>query len=87
MKPYFTVIIPLFNKEKFILNTIDSVLKQSFENFEVLIVEDCSTDTSLEVISTIKSEKVKLFSMIVIKDFRLHEILELKMLIVIMLLF
>ena len=59
MKPYFTVVIPLFNKEKFILNTIESVLKQSFENFEVLIVEDCSTDTSLEVISTIKSEKVK----------------------------
>lgn len=58
MKPYFTVVIPLYNKEKFILNTLDSVLSQSFENFEVIIVEDCSTDDSFQVISTIKSEKV-----------------------------
>lgn len=59
MKPYFTIVIPLFNKEKFILNTLNSVLKQSFNDFEVIIVEDCSTDDSFQVISTIKSEKVK----------------------------
>ena len=45
---FFTVIIPLFNKENFIENTLKSVLNQSFIDFEVLIVNDGSTDKSAE---------------------------------------
>lgn len=58
MKPFFSIVIPLYNKEKFVLGALQSALNQSFENYEVIIVADASTDASLEVVSAIKSEKV-----------------------------
>ncbi|WCG37217.1 glycosyltransferase family 2 protein [Aerococcus urinaeequi] len=45
---FFTIIIPLFNKEKFIRNTLESVLKQDYKDFEILVIDDCSTDRSLD---------------------------------------
>lgn len=47
--PFFSVVIPLFNKKKYIRATLDSVLKQEFEDFEVLIIDDGSTDSSKKV--------------------------------------
>ncbi|MBL0013116.1 MAG: glycosyltransferase family 2 protein [Flavobacterium sp.] len=44
--PYFSVIIPVYNKEKFIENTIKSVLQQRFSDFELILVNDGSTDNS-----------------------------------------
>ncbi|WP_293895290.1 glycosyltransferase family A protein [Flavobacterium sp.] len=58
MSPIFSIVIPLYNKEKFVLNALQSVFNQTFENYEILIVEDASTDKSLDVILNIKSEKV-----------------------------
>ena len=58
MSPFFSIVIPLYNKEKYILDALQSVLNQTFENYEVIVVEDASTDKSQEVISTLKSEKV-----------------------------
>lgn len=46
--PYFSIVIPLYNKENFIENTLKSVLNQSFTDFEVIIVNDGSTDLSEE---------------------------------------
>lgn len=57
---FFTVVIPLFNKSNYISNTLESVLAQTFQDFEVLIVEDCSTDTSLEIVSAILSDKIRI---------------------------
>lgn len=57
---FFTVIIPLYNKENFIQKTIESVLNQSFDDFEILIIEDCSTDNSKKKVLDIQSDKVKL---------------------------
>ncbi len=59
MSPFFSIVIPLYNKEKFVLAALQSVLNQTFDNFEVIIVEDASTDKSLEFVSTLKSEKIK----------------------------
>jgi glycosyltransferase involved in cell wall biosynthesis len=56
--PFFTVIIPLYNKEKYIENAIKSILDQTFTDFELLIVNDCSTDKSVEIASAFVSEKV-----------------------------
>ncbi|QDO92546.1 glycosyltransferase family 2 protein [Formosa sediminum] len=54
-----TVIIPLFNKEKHILKTITSVLNQSVTNFNVIIINDGSTDQSLNLINTIKDSRLQ----------------------------
>jgi len=62
MKPYFSIIIPLFNKENFIKKTIESVLNQSFTYFELLIIDDGSTDNSLKKVSEFDDERIKLFT-------------------------
>lgn len=45
----FSIVIPLYNKEQYIAETLDSVKKQSFDDFEVLIINDSSTDNSLNI--------------------------------------
>ena len=45
-----SVIIPMFNAEKFIGECLDSLLEQTFQNFEVIVVDDCSTDNSVAVV-------------------------------------
>ena len=58
--PFFTVIIPLYNKENYVENALKSILNQTFTDFEVLIVNDCSTDKSVSKIESYLSEKVRL---------------------------
>src|SRR5690606_29394454 len=62
MKPFFSIIIPLYNKEKHIKNTLESVLDQSFSNFEVIIVNDGSTDNSLNQVNAVIDERIKVYS-------------------------
>ena len=50
--PIISVIIPLYNAEKYIGEAIESVLNQTFKNFEVIVVDDCSTDSSYEVVES-----------------------------------
>lgn len=54
----FTVVIPLYNKEHYIQNALQSVLQQSHQDFEVIVIDDGSTDRSLNVVKRIISEKV-----------------------------
>ena len=49
-KPYVSVIITSFNSANFLRQTINSVLKQTYNNFELIIVDDGSTDKSREII-------------------------------------
>ncbi|MGN7385521.1 glycosyltransferase family 2 protein [Sporosarcina sp. SAFN-015] len=51
MDKKITIIIPVYNKEKFLSKTIESVLSQSYKNFELIIIDDGSTDLSLKVIN------------------------------------
>lgn len=48
--PIVSIIIPLYNKESSIRSTIDSVLNQKFSNFEIVIVDDGSTDNSSTIV-------------------------------------
>lgn len=61
-KPFFSIIIPLYNKENFIENTLKSVLNQSFIDFEVIIVNDGSTDASKEKVNQFNDSRIKYFS-------------------------
>lgn len=57
-----SVIIPLYNKEKSIKSTIDSVLAQTYREFELIIVNDGSTDGSVNVVTGIRDDRVKLIN-------------------------
>jgi len=62
MQPFFSVVIPLYNKERHIQNTIESVLGQSYDNFEIIVVNDGSTDSSASIVSSLDSTKIKLIT-------------------------
>lgn len=47
--PFFTIIIPIYNKFSYILSSINSLLAQSFKDFEIILIDDGSTDGSLEL--------------------------------------
>lgn len=49
-KPTVTVFIPCYNAERFISNTIESILLQTYQDFEILIIDDGSTDNSVGII-------------------------------------
>jgi len=49
LNPTVTVLIPIYNGEKYIERTLQSALKQTFDAFEVICVDDCSTDNSLSI--------------------------------------
>lgn len=59
---FFSVVIPLYNKEKYIKNTLCSVLNQTHKYFEIIIVNDGSTDDSLNVVSTISDNRIKIIN-------------------------
>jgi len=59
--PFFSVIIPLYNKEKFIKNTIESVLNQEFNDFEIHIINDGSTDSSLKQLEAFTDSRITIF--------------------------
>jgi len=60
--PFFSVIVPLYNKEKFIRNTLDSILAQSFSDFELIIVNDGSTDESEEKVRSFSDPRIHYYS-------------------------
>jgi glycosyltransferase involved in cell wall biosynthesis len=60
--PTISVIIPAYNAEHTILETISSVQKQTFSDFELIVVDDGSTDRMLELLHSVKDERLKIFS-------------------------
>lgn len=60
MIPYFSIVIPLYNKANHIKATLQSALDQSFTHFEVIIVNDSSTDDSLDVVKTFTDERIQI---------------------------
>jgi glycosyltransferase involved in cell wall biosynthesis len=59
--PYFSIVIPVYNKAAFLKATLDSVLAQSFTDFELILVNDGSTDDSAKVIAGFKDDRIKYF--------------------------
>ncbi len=54
--PLISIIIPVYNAAKYIKDTLDSVLLQDYENFEIILVNDCSTDESVKIIDSYRTD-------------------------------
>lgn len=61
-KPNISIIIPVYNVEEYIEECIDSVINQTLTNIEIIIVNDGSTDNSLEVIKKYNDNRIKLIN-------------------------
>ena len=61
-KPEVSIIMSVHNGEEFINDSIKSILNQSFKNFEFLIFDDGSTDSSLKKIKSFKDKRIKVYA-------------------------
>jgi len=56
----FSVIIPLYNKEKYVKRSVESVLNQSYKKFELIVIDDASTDNSIKHLKEINDNRIKI---------------------------
>jgi glycosyltransferase involved in cell wall biosynthesis len=63
MRPLVSVLITSYNREKYLAEAIESVLASSYHNFELIIVDDCSTDNTINIIRDyeVKDNRIKVY--------------------------
>lgn len=61
MKPLVSVCIPAYNNAGYIKDTILSILGQTYQNIELVVVDDCSTDNTVEVLESIEDDRLKIY--------------------------
>ncbi|WP_052466920.1 glycosyltransferase family 2 protein [Psychroserpens damuponensis] len=62
MEKLVSIILPNYNHSEYLQDRLDSIFNQSYENFEVILLDDCSTDTSLDILKTYETHpKVSYF--------------------------
>ena len=60
MQPLVSIIIPVFNSAETIHRSLNSVLKQTYKNFEIIIIDDCSTDSTINIIQTYDDKRINI---------------------------
>ena len=61
LKPLVSVIMPVYNAEQFLDRAIQSILNQTYDKWELLLIDDCSTDNSLKLINKYSDPRIRLF--------------------------
>lgn len=61
MQINFSIIIPSFNSAQFISKCIDSVIKQTYKNWEIIVIDNNSKDETVKIINSFKSDKIKIY--------------------------
>lgn len=56
-----SIIMPAYNSSKYIKNAIVSVQKQTYSNWELIIVDDCSNDNTVEIVKSLEESRIRLF--------------------------
>jgi glycosyltransferase involved in cell wall biosynthesis len=59
--PVISVLMPAYNTERFILRNLQSLLAQTFEDFELLVVDDGSTDRTMELVTALPDRRIRYF--------------------------
>jgi len=62
-KPTVSIIIPTYNRDKLILKALESIFSQTFQDYEVLIIDDASTDNTEQVIRELEHPKVRYYKL------------------------
>ena len=62
MEPIFSIIIPTFNSSVILKSALESILNQSYDNYEILIMDGASTDNTIEIVQSYKDERIKIYS-------------------------
>jgi glycosyltransferase involved in cell wall biosynthesis len=58
LNPKVSVIMPVYNAEHYIKTAIDSILEQSYKNIELIIINDCPTDSTMKIVRTYKDDRI-----------------------------
>lgn len=59
-KPYVSVVIPTYNSQQYIKESIDSIIKQDYQDFEIVIIDDGSTDRTLDIIRSFNDSRIRI---------------------------
>lgn len=59
--PLISILLSVYNDDNNIKKSIDSILSQSYKNIELLVIDDCSTDKTYEILKEIKDSRVRIF--------------------------
>ncbi len=62
MQPSVTVLMPVYNAERFLKEAIDSILQQTFTNLELLIINDGSTDSTLNILQQYNDSRIRVIT-------------------------
>lgn len=57
-QPLVSIVMPAYNAEKYIAESVNNILSQTYKNFELLIADDCSTDRTKEILSSITDSRI-----------------------------
>lgn len=60
IKPLISVLLPVYNCELYIKEAVDSILGQTYTNFELIIIDDCSTDATVSILKTYNDARINL---------------------------
>ncbi|WP_219600209.1 glycosyltransferase family 2 protein, partial [Vibrio parahaemolyticus] len=60
--PLVSVVLPVYNCESFISDSVNSILKQTYRNIELIIIDDGSTDSTVDILNDFSDERIKIVS-------------------------
>lgn len=60
-KPLVSVILPMYNAENTIAECMDSIIRQTYTNMEIIVIDDGSTDNSVKIVKGYRDKRIRIF--------------------------